>query len=190
MNALADDKVAEIINDSFTATYLKVGTFKIVGGAKVGGNVASYFCEPDGTVIHAIAGKVDAATLIREARYALDLHKSALTNATDLASGKVNLMKQKAFVRKAHTDRYFDEITGVRGGAPAVGAARLRAMPGAVAGGVPRMLPAGLPAGVAQQAQTEWLLATQPLAKMDAIYPIVWQNILREKLSTLPVAKR
>ena len=34
MNALANDKVAEFINENFTASYLKVGTFKIVGGAK------------------------------------------------------------------------------------------------------------------------------------------------------------
>jgi hypothetical protein len=46
-----------------------VGTFRIVNGQKQGGNVASYFCTPDGRVLHLIAGPVDGDTLIREARW-------------------------------------------------------------------------------------------------------------------------
>ena len=46
--------------DNFESTYQKVGTFRIVGGNKQGGNVASYFCLSDGTVVHAVAGPLDA----------------------------------------------------------------------------------------------------------------------------------
>ncbi len=37
-----------------------------------GGNVAVYFCTPQFEVIHAVAGPVDAATFLREARWAVE----------------------------------------------------------------------------------------------------------------------
>ena len=67
MNALADEKVAEYVNEHCIATYLKVGTFQVVNGQKVGGNVASYFCVNDGAVVHAVAGPVDAQVFLSEA---------------------------------------------------------------------------------------------------------------------------
>ena len=54
-----------------------MGTFQVVNGRKVGGNVATYFCTADGRVLHAIAGPVDAATLLREAKWVLDIHQKA-----------------------------------------------------------------------------------------------------------------
>ena len=48
------------------SSFQKVATFKIVGGNKQGGNVAAYFCAPDGRVLHCVAGPVDAATFLRE----------------------------------------------------------------------------------------------------------------------------
>jgi hypothetical protein len=77
VNALADRAVAAYLEDRFVVTYLKVGTFRIVDGQKQGGNVASYFCLPDGRVLHAIAGPVDAHTMLRETRWAVDMHKLA-----------------------------------------------------------------------------------------------------------------
>ena len=64
MNALADERVAEFFNETFVCTYLKVGKFEIVNGQKVGGNVASYFCLYDGSVVHAIPGKTEANKLL------------------------------------------------------------------------------------------------------------------------------
>ena len=52
MNALANKEVGKYLNKHFVSSYQKVGTFKIVGKQKQGGNVASYFCAPDGRVLH------------------------------------------------------------------------------------------------------------------------------------------
>ena len=65
MNALASPEVGKYLNEYYVASFQKVATFKIVGQQKQGGNVASYFCAPDGRVLHAVAGPVDSATLLR-----------------------------------------------------------------------------------------------------------------------------
>ena len=39
------------------SAFQKVGTFRISNGQKQGGNVASYFCTPDGQVLHLLAGQ-------------------------------------------------------------------------------------------------------------------------------------
>ncbi len=44
MNALADPKVGKLINKHFIASFQRVGSFKIEGKQKQGGNVATYFC--------------------------------------------------------------------------------------------------------------------------------------------------
>lgn len=184
MNALADDRVADFLNENFTSTYLKVGTFQIIGGAKVGGNVATYFCLPDGTVLHAIAGKVEAEVLLKEARWAHELRKSALTFATDLVSGKVNGVKARHHIRLAHTERYHSEVGAGRAPLPRHAAIDLlRTTPA-------YPLPAAMPLAGSNQSKVHWLLASPPLPKLDTVYPVVWQRILREKLSALPVAAR
>ncbi len=66
MNALANDEVGKYLAEHFVSSFQKVATFKIAGGQKQGGNVASYFCAPDGRVLHVVAGPVDAATMLRE----------------------------------------------------------------------------------------------------------------------------
>jgi hypothetical protein len=84
VNALANAEVGKYLNGSFISTFQKVGTFRIAGGQKQGGNVASYFCTPDGRVLHAIAGPVDADTLLREARWVVETYKlSALEGEDD-----------------------------------------------------------------------------------------------------------
>ena len=52
MGALANAEVGKYINEYFVSSFQKVATFRIVGKAKQGGNVASYFCAPDGRVLH------------------------------------------------------------------------------------------------------------------------------------------
>ncbi len=103
MGALTDEKLGAYINDNFVSSYQKVGTFKIVGNNKQGGNVASYFCSPDGRVLHAVAGPVDAATLLREAKWVVDTVKAA-----NKASGS-NGAKFKAYFRTAHADKLKSE---------------------------------------------------------------------------------
>ncbi len=99
MNALANEEVGKYFNENFVSSYQKVATFKIVGGQKQGGNVASYFCAPDGRVLHAVAGPVDAATLLREARWVVETTRAAMKEA------KGDGAKFKVYFRKAHAER-------------------------------------------------------------------------------------
>lgn len=69
MSALADPQVGEFVNQYFVSSFQKVGTFRIVGGQKQGGNVATYFCAPDGRVLHVIPGPVGAEQFLAEARW-------------------------------------------------------------------------------------------------------------------------
>ena len=173
MNALANAKVADYLNENFVCTYLKVGTFQIIGGQKVGGNVASYFCLPGGFVVHAVLGKVDANKLINEARWAYEIRKSALTFSTNLADAKFepDMRKYAERIKQSHTERYFAEANGQW------------------LGGGRQSLPGAMPRNATQQAQAHWLLARSPLPRLETIYPTVWTQVLGERLSALPVAR-
>jgi hypothetical protein len=99
VNALASEEVGKYLNENFVSSYQKVATFKIVDGQKQGGNVASYFCAPDGRVLHVVAGPVDAATLLREAKWVVETTRAAMKEA------KNDGAKFKAYFRKAHAER-------------------------------------------------------------------------------------
>jgi hypothetical protein len=103
VNALANPEVGKYFEEYFVSAFQRVGTFKIVGKAKQGGNVATYFCAPDGRVLHAIAGPVDAATLLREAKWVVETAKKGVeTSKNDGAAFK-------AYLRKAHADKLRSE---------------------------------------------------------------------------------
>jgi hypothetical protein len=99
VNALASPEVGKYLNENFVSAFQKVATFKIVGKQKQGGNVASYFCAPDGRVLHVVAGPVDAATLLQEAKWVVENTRKAI----DASKGDGG--KFKAFFRKAHAER-------------------------------------------------------------------------------------
>ena len=99
MNALANPELGKFINENFVSAFQKVGTFRIVGQQKQGGNVASYFCAQDGRVLHVVAGAVNAQTLLKEARWVVDTAKAAIEGKQK--SGKTI----KAHFRQAHADR-------------------------------------------------------------------------------------
>ena len=103
MNALADPQVGKFLNENFCASFQKVATFKIVGGQKQGGNVASYFCAADGRVLHVVAGPVDAGTLLREAQWVVNTVKKSL--ADNQKTGKTF----KSLFREAHALRLRQE---------------------------------------------------------------------------------
>jgi hypothetical protein len=104
VNALASPEVGKFINENFCSSFQKVATFKIVGKAKQGGNVATYFCAPDGRVLHAIAGPVDSATFLREAQWAVETTKKAMKYA-DGDGGKF-----KSYFRTAHARKLNEEF--------------------------------------------------------------------------------
>ena len=103
MNALANPEVGKYLNEYFASSFQKVATFRIVGGQKQGGNVASYFCAPDGRVLHVIAGPVNTAVMLREAKWVVETTKKAMQEA------KGDGGKFKAFFRKAHAERLKNE---------------------------------------------------------------------------------
>lgn len=99
MNALANPELGKYINEHFVSAFQKVGTFRIVGRQKQGGNVASYFCAQDGRVLHVVAGPVNAQVLLREARWVVDTVKKSLDE--NKKSGK----SFKGLMRQAHAER-------------------------------------------------------------------------------------
>ena len=103
MNALANPEVGKYLNEYFCSAFQKVATFRIVGNQKQGGNVAAYFCAPDGRVLHLVAGPVDAATMLREAKWVVETTKKAMEEAKNDGG------KFKAYFRKAHAERLKNE---------------------------------------------------------------------------------
>jgi hypothetical protein len=99
VNALASKEVGKYINEFFCSSFQKVATFRIVGKQKQGGNVASYFCAPDGRVLHCIAGPVNGPTMLREAQWVVETTKRAMKEAKDDGAAF------KAIFRKAHAEK-------------------------------------------------------------------------------------
>jgi hypothetical protein len=101
VNALADPKLGEYLEKYFVSSFQKVGTFRIVGPGKQkqGGNVACYFCAPDGRVLHAVAGPVNAATLMNEAKWCVETAKKAI----EVSKGDGG--KFKVHMRVAHAEK-------------------------------------------------------------------------------------
>ncbi|HEV3082340.1 MAG TPA: hypothetical protein VGY66_21330 [Gemmataceae bacterium] len=175
MNALANADVGNYMNDRFISSFQKVGTFRIVNGEKQGGNVASYFCLSDGSVLHAIAGPVNAATLLREARWVIENRKMAVS------ASKGDIEKYRAFFRKAHLERLRQEYRGRAKPGPLPGDTDIAAATTETLAKMP------LGKGRPLQAQVHTLLAAYPLVKLEQVYPVVFERILGEKVSTLPV---
>ena len=158
---MANAEAGKYLNDNFVATYQKVGTFTINGGQKQGGNVASYFCTPEGRVLHAIAGPINADVLIREARWVVE---SAKLSALDGGKSDVRL---RQFWRKAHGERLQQEHH--------VDVAKL--------GRLKQRL------HLNNQGKVHLLLATAQLPRLEQVYKLVFEKILNEKVSTAPVVQ-
>jgi hypothetical protein len=199
VNALANDQVGDYVNEHFASSFLKVGTFTIAGGAKQGGNVASYFCLPDGSVLHAIPGPVDANTFLKEARWVVETRKLALFDS------RGNIDRYKSFFRTAHADRLQNEY-GVGNWKMMARSAKYNRNQGAQAPVVNDAFPDSNDAmamarvnalilhqaanrGLDNRAKAHLLLTNYPLVKVEQVYKYVFENILNEKVSTLPVAQ-
>jgi len=162
------------LKDHFVASFQKVGAFRIVNGQKQGGNVASYFTTPDGAVLHVVAGPVDAKVLLREARWAVETHKLALTESGG------DLMRQRLTFRRAH----FDRLQREHGGEWRMPRATPNVAVEVFAMHELRKYK------IDQQGQIHLLLTAYPLAKTELIYRTVFETILRERVSTNPVDGR
>jgi hypothetical protein len=160
VNALANDEVGKYLNGSFVSSYQKVGTFTLNGAQKQGGNVAGYFCTPDGRVIHAIAGPVNAAVMLREARWAVETYKLALLDNPG------NDTQLRTFFWDAHAQRLrkeygLDLVNGTGNGRRKMG----------------------------NQGRVHLILAAAPLPRLEQVYKLVFEKVLNEKVSTAPVVQ-
>src|SRR5262249_37034306 len=99
VGALANKEVGKYVNEYCVSSFQKVATFKIVNKQKQGGNVAAYFLAPDGRVLHAIAGPVNAQTFLHEAKWVVETTKAAIKEAKDDGA------KFKEIMRKAHAEK-------------------------------------------------------------------------------------
>ncbi|HSQ58210.1 MAG TPA: hypothetical protein VLM40_20970 [Gemmata sp.] len=104
MGALNNPEVGKYVNEFFVSSFQKVATFKIVNGQKQGGNVAAYFCAPDGRVLNCVAGPVDAQTFLREAKWTVETAKKCI------ADSKGNGAKFKEMFRTAHAEKLRSEF--------------------------------------------------------------------------------
>lgn len=165
--------------DNFEATYQKVGTFRIVDGQKQGGNVASYFCLSDGTVVHAVAGPLDARQYLQELRWAIDLRKLAASESRGA------VVPYRATIRKGHLERLASE-SGLRLPPNTLPAITSSDPP------VPTVNQIRTKAGRAlgNQGQVHVLLAYYPLPRIQELYTIVFEDVLKEQVSTLPVVTK
>jgi hypothetical protein len=72
------------MNAKFVAAHQQAGDFDKEGNKKNGGNVASYFCTPDGRVINAVLGPVGADDLVREAQWAINVYAAGKSSDVEL----------------------------------------------------------------------------------------------------------
>jgi hypothetical protein len=216
VGALANPAVGKYLNESFVSSFQKVATFKIVGGAKQGGNVASYFCAPDGRVLHVVAGPVNAATMLREAKWVVETAERAIKES------KGDGGKFKALFRKAHAERLKKEhglvvkpvLFDTPGSAltyrdPTGRPLAPKLPPPPLEGPDVALRPAAFKAKQAEaasalgarglvdrrgrrwvlgnQGRVHMLLAAHAMVKIEKIYGAVFEGILNEKISTRPV---
>jgi hypothetical protein len=176
VGALTNRQVGAYCSRHFVSAFQKVATFQINGRQKQGGNVAGYFCTPDGLVLHAIAGPVDSRTFLREARWANDTYQLALLE------NQKTVAQLQTFFRKAHIDRLQQEHH------TRIAADRLPnpGTPNAKALG--RLLDQNQNAGLNNQGKVHLLLAVAPLPRLEQVYQVVFERILNEKITTNPVA--
>jgi len=144
---------------------------------KVGGNVAVYFCTPALEVIHAVAGNVDASTLLRAAEWSEQVWKGLQSLPASVHRDVVRI----AHARAGLQDPLIELIHGRWAGRErAIAPCRSRARTEVVRLG----LPAADHGGTVHR-----LLAARPLPALSEIYRHVFEKILGEQVSDNDVAE-
>jgi hypothetical protein len=216
VNALANPEVGKLLEKYFVSSFQRVATFRIVGKQKQGGNVATYFCAPDGRILHTIAGPVDAQTMLRETQWVVDIAKKGIE------ASKNDGAAFKAFMRKAHAEKLrtehglvvepvtydppdaadntgaltYRDPTG-RALAPVLPPApidgpdvKFRAMQelsAKAAGAMPVLDRRGGRWGLNNQGRVHVLLAAHCMGQIERLYGSVFEGILGERITTRPV---
>jgi hypothetical protein len=181
VGALAQKDVGDYINKYFVSSYQKISTFTIAaGGQKQGGNVASYFCTPDGRVLHAVVGPVSGAKLLEEARWVEETWKLG-----EMQDVKTFRQVQTLF-RNAHVERLAKEYN-----IPL----NAKALPGLEPANASAMIKGAyvnalLNKSGDQQAKVHLLLAVFSAPKINRLYGTVFESILNQQISTTPVVQK
>jgi hypothetical protein len=170
---LANWDVGDYLNSHFVSSYQKVGTFRVTNGQKQGGNVASYFCQPDGQVLHVLAGPVNAVTMLNEARWVVETWKLAVLEKHEEPA------QLSAFFAKAHADRLRQEH--------GVFASQYHPLPNLASGDLTALLNESSKRKLNRQGQIHLLLTNECPIKIEQIYQLVFEKILGEAVSTNPV---
>ena len=174
MNALAKEKVGKYLNTHFVSAFQRVGTFRVAGNQKQGGNVASYFCTADGLVLHAVAGPADETHFLREARWVVETYNLALLENHKTAQ------QMRAVFRKAHLDRLYSEH--------GVSPHQLRfPTTGVTLKELERLVDQSRHRIGSNQGKVHMILGVAPLPRLEHIYQIVFEKVLNERISTDPV---
>jgi hypothetical protein len=180
VNALAKPEVGKYLNEHCVACYQKVGTFVLAGNNKQGGNVASYFTTPDGRVLHCVAGPVNAQTLLREARWAVEIWKLALLEGKTEKTARF-----RTVLARAHYDRLQREHGKrlPRYNLPA---------DGVTPAGIGMLLDRYARHGSASSnaGRVHVMLAAYAAPRLEQVYGVVFHKILNEDVSTSPVVQR
>ena len=185
--ALAKPEVGDFLSKHFVSVYDKVGTFEVSVASdgktpnKNGGNVAAFFCTPNGQVIHVAAGPRTAEAFLAEAKWAKTVYAEILADRSlgAMQARADHGSRMAAALRQAHAS-----------------ALRLLSEPKATGPHVElvRHTPAsdsklqGLEAaGRRQRQQVHALLQTKSYEPIAVIGPEVYSHILGEKVTRDPV---
>jgi hypothetical protein len=216
VNALANPEVGKFLNENFVSSFQKVATFRIVGKQKQGGNVAAYFCAPDGRVLHVVAGPVNATQLLHEAKWVVETTERAMKEAKNDGAAF------KAIFRKAHAERLQTEnglvvqpvtydppapedsksaltyrdpsgrpLAPVLPPSPIDGPdVKFRVLQTTAArslGALPISDVQGRRWVLGNQGRVHLLLAAHAMAKIETLYGSIFEGILGERISTRPI---
>ena len=138
--------------------------------------MASYFCTPDGLVLHLVPGPASGRVLLSEARWPNETYEHArLENQT-------TPLELRAFFRRAHLARLHNEhrLLLPTEQLPELGIANRDAV-NMLFDQNWRLNNAG---------KVHVLLAVMPLPPIEQVYQPVFERLLGEQISTNPVAAR
>jgi hypothetical protein len=199
---LGDDAVVDYLAEHFIRTLQKPHGRGV--GAK-GPGVVCYFCAADGGVLHVVIAPGDAASLLAEARWAVDTRLAALDAAT--TNGKPDLARCRSVIRKGHLDRFRSEYDpdglaadqakefkkeGRKLGLPGLqNPNRRMGWFGMFAPMIappnppkPKAIPESMPANISDRAKVHWLLQANinaaSLPPLGTIVPLLWEDILKK----------
>jgi hypothetical protein len=97
--AFSNPELGDYLGRHFVAAFQKVPIVPQANGFRRPGVLVSYFCAPDGRVLHVVAGAVDAGSLLREAKWVVD---SATKGIEESRKTEVPF---KAVFRRMHAER-------------------------------------------------------------------------------------